>query len=430
MKEDVLPITLHIQEKITEASRRKRKIRVTAESLTLGSSRSVDIELRSFAGNFLVEIKFLKGQWWIVNLLKSDHIRVNGRLVNLEYPLHDEDQILIDEHIISFEIEKIENEKKEEGYQFSEQPNNDENLWNNLLKEKDFDEILINGSSNIYVDWKGTLLKSPWSFSSDDFLFQKIQEHTKKSSGWGSWRLDQGLRFQSALPPLVTQPHICIRKARQHVFSLEELEEQTFGTEKEIQFLKQALKEKQSLIISGATSTGKTVLLRSLVEKIDENERLIIIEEESETDWPHPHAVSIEAGPEQLSVAVKECLRLRPDRLIVSEIRGFEAFDFLQAINSGHPGSMTTLHARSPREALARLENLILGSGNALDPLFIRGQLAQNINLIIQLKREPKGKRHIESIQRITGIQKDTILLSNPIEFENSGISQKDLRLV
>lgn len=415
-------IVLHLQEKIKEGAKRKRKIRITAESVTVGSFPNVDIELMAFSKPFLAEIKFANSQWWIVNPMKSDKIRINGRLVELDSPVRHGDQILLSEHSIYFEVEENKRLIETQAYSFIPQPSSDEDLWRYLIEEKDFDEILINGPNKIFVDWKGNLLLTPWRFQSESFLINKIPKDDKKTTGWVSWRMHRMLRFQAALPPLVEEPHLAIRKARQNVFSLEELENLEFGTPEEIEFLRKAVKNRESIIISGATSTGKTVLLRSLVQQISKDERVLILEEEAETDWPHPHAVNLETGRGNLRQAVIESLRMRPSRLIISEIRGAEAFEFLQALNTGHEGGMTTIHANSARDALHRLENLILSTGLAVNPIAIRAQLAQAINLIVQLKRDSTGKRLIESISRVSGIQQGVILLGDPVKIEASGI--------
>lgn len=418
---EVDAIILHLEEKIKADAKRSRKIRITAESVTVGSLPSVDIELKAFDKALAVEIKRANSQWWIVNPMRHEDVRVNGRKVELDLPLKHGDQILIDQHLLTFEVESKEEYVETRPYPFRPQPATDSELWNYLLEEKEFDEILINGISKIYVDWQGNLLLSPWRFLSEDFLKEQIFKETKKDRDWISWRRNRSLRFQAALPPQVEEVHLAIRKARQNVFTLDELEDLDFGSPEEIRFLKKAVEQRASIIISGATSTGKTVLLRSLVQNVSEDERLLILEEEAETDWPHPHAVSIETGRGKLREALIESLRMRPSRIIVSEVRGEEAFEFLQAINTGHEGGMTTVHANSARDALSRLENLILSTGLAVNALAVRSQLASAIDLVVQLERLPDGKRRIESISRISGIQKGVILLGDPVQLEGSG---------
>lgn len=417
------PIHLKIQERADTGSRRTRSIRITAESVTIGSVETVDIELVRISKNFLVEIKFSEGSWWVVNPMKSREIRVNGKRVELDHPLQHGDQIIVHEHVIEFELEK-ESEQLRSSFEFLPHPGSDEALWQYFLKEDEFDEIMINGCNEIFVDYKGSVLKTPYYFTSDKFLFTKVFYYTKTKTGWSSWQMNRELRIQAALPPISESPHLCIRKARKHVFSLDELEEKEFGTPEQIKFLKEAVQNKETIVISGGTSSGKTVCLRSLVQQIPEPERVLVLEEEAETNWPHPHAVTLEAGRGKLKNCLIESLRFRPDRIVISEIRGDEAFDFLQAINTGHSGSMTTLHANSAREALFRLENLALSTGLNLNPVAIRQQIAKGINILVQLTREENGKRRIETITRITGIQKSVILLSDPIGLEPAGISQ------
>ncbi len=401
---------------------RKRLVSATADSVTIGSHESSDVQLKAFTKPFFLEIKSTDNEWWIVNPQRAVGISVNKENLLLEARLNHKDEIQAQGHRIIFEIKQSAYAEMPE---LKPHPGSDEKLWTYLIEEKEFDEILINGARQIYVDWRGVILNTPWTFSSDQFLIDRIKEYSGKDTGWASWRLNRILRIQAALPPIAESPHIAIRKAKQKVLSLDELESSGFGKRDEIDFLKRALKEKQNIIVSGGTSTGKTVLLRSLIEKIDSSERLVVVEEESETDWPHPHAVAIESGRGNLRSAVVESLRMRPSRLIISEVRGSESFDMLQAMNTGHAGSMTTVHANSAREALSRLESLILSSGVPLTVSSVRRQLAQTINIIVQLTRDSHGKRSIEQIVRVCGIQNDTILLSDPVSLEPQGIKQK-----
>lgn len=424
---------MHIQLTIFERlndekppSVRKRLITVSSDSVTLGSIDSADVQLKSFTKPIFLEIKLSDSEWWIVNPQRTAGIQINKAPLMFESRLAHKDEIQIQGHRIIFEIKES---ALAEAPKFIEQPNTDEELWLYLLNERDFDEVLINGSQHIYVDWRGVLCKAPWKFSGDDFLIGKIKEHSKVQSGWASWRLNRILRIQAALPPIVEAPHIAIRKAKQNVLSLDQLESSGFGKLEEMDFLRRALKEKQNILISGGTSTGKTVLLRSLIEKVETDERLVIVEEEAEIDWPHPHAVTVEAGRGNLRQSVIESLRMRPSRLIISEVRGGEAFDMLQAMNTGHSGSMTTVHANSAREALARIENLVLMSGVPLTVSAVRRQIAQTIHIIVQLQRDSYGKRSIEQIVRVGGIQNDIILLSEPIGLEAQGIKQKISRI-
>lgn len=402
-----------------------KKVKITTESVTIGSGPSADIQLKAISNEFELEIKWAQSAYWLVNLSRSNSIRVNGKKIDKDISLKNGDQILVDEHKIFLEIQSVEeisNSFENSRFNFRRQPESDELLWRYLIDENEFDEVLINGPSEIYVDFQGNLLKTPWYFQSEDFLKSKIPGSSDDQNSWISWRESRRLRFQAALPPLAEKIHLAIRKARQNVFSLNELEEKEFGTPEQMRFLKNAVVKRESILISGATSTGKTVLLRSLVENISENERIVILEEESETDWPHPHVLAIETGRGQLREALIQSLRLRPSRILVNEIRGAEAFEFLQLLNTGHEGGMTTIHANSERDALSRIENLILTTGLAVNPLAVRAQIAQALQIIVQLERLPNGQRRIQAISRVSGIERGTILLGDPVRFEGSGI--------
>lgn len=418
-------MVLNISEKSHGPIADIKKIKVTTDSVTIGTAPSSDIQLRMISKAFELEIKWAQSKYWLINLSRSDSIRVNGKKIDKDISLKNGDQILIDEHKIFIEIENeetISTSSANSHFAFRKQPESDDVLWRYLIDENEFDEILINGPSEIYVEWRGNLIRAPWYFESENFLKDKVSANDKQKSSWVSWRESRRLRFQAALPPLVERVHIAIRKARQNVFSLEELEEKEFGTSEQIRFLKNAIANRESILISGATSTGKTVLLRSLVENISENERIVILEEEAETDWPHPHTLALETGRGNLREALIQSLRLRPSRILVSEIRGAEAFEFLQALNTGHEGGMTTIHANSERDALYRIENLILTTGLAVNPLAVRAQIAQALQIIVQLERLSNGHRRIQAISRVSGIQQGTILLGDPVRFEGSGI--------
>jgi len=421
------PLELEIHEKIVGERKNIRKVRLTSDLIRIGTSAEHDIDLRLIHQAFSVELRYENSRWILLNKSRSSSIRSKGKSVWPEIEILNGSEIYLDQHLMK--CTSAFKKPAEKSFHFSPRPRTDEALWQHLIEEAEFDEVMINGLGPIIVDYQGSLLTSPWHFESEEFLTQKVVEATGKFHHWSSWRINRFLRVQAALSPLVSAPHICIRKGRPHVFSIDELAAREFGSPEQIDFLKDCIQKKESILISGATSTGKTVLMRSLVEQIPSNERLIILEEEAETTWPHPHSVLVETGRGGLKEGIRESLRFRPNRLIVSEIRGDEATDFLQAINTGHRGGLTTIHANSTRDAITRIETLVLGTGWAVDPSYIRAQIASAINIVVQLSRHANGQRVVDSIQRITGIQQGVILMSDPIGIETTGIHQEKVKL-
>lgn len=399
---------------------------MTAESVTIGSDSHADVQLKSFSSPFVLEIKSDGQNWWVLNPLRRPGSKLNGKTLSLDSQLENRDTLEVEGHLITFESIK---EDRQRSFNFIRQPDSDEALWTYLTQEEEFDEILINGSDVIYVDYRGTLQLSPWKFSSDQFLIKKVAASSPQAaSGWLSWRHERKLRFQAALPPIIERPHIAIRKTKKFALSFKDLESSSFGSPEQMAYIREAIRTHQNVIISGGTSTGKTVFLRSLVEMVDPQERIVVLEEEAEIDWPHPHAVSIECGRGGLRQSIIESLRMRPNRMIVSEVRGVEAFEMLQAMNTGHSGCLTTIHSNSTREAISRIESLVLSAGNSLPLGAVRRHIAQAIHVIVQLSRSSDGQRYIESISRIAGIQNETILFGDPLQTEPLGLKQKVVR--
>lgn len=420
---------MHAKLLITDTLNQKRRlVTVTAESVTIGSSKEADVCLPNLKSSSLFEIKFSQDEWWVLNLHRDPALKVNGRAVTLEQRLSSHDEIILGDFLIVFEqLSAVSNSK---ALTFQRISGGDEGLWRHLLEEESFDEILINGAQSIYVDYHGSLIKTSWSFSSNDFLEDKVRKSAPKvpdSLGWFSWRKDRRLRFQATLPPITETPHLAIRKFRRVNFNLAQLEEQDFLSHEAMTLIHTAIKERQNILITGATSTGKTIFLRSLVESLPPSERIVMLEEEAEIDWPHPHVVALECGRGHLRKGLIESLRLRPSRLMVSEVRGAEALEMLQALSTGHSGGLATMHANSSRDAITRLETLVLSADNNLSVSAVRRLIATSINMVIHLSRDHDGKRSVESISRINGMQNETILFSNPLEVESAGIRQREI---
>jgi pilus assembly protein CpaF len=287
----------------------------------------------------------------------------------------------------------------------------------NLINDKTISEIMVNGINNIFVEKNGVLEKTNLSFSSEEELLNVINKivspigrRIDESSPMVDARLPDGSRVNAIIPPLsLIGPTLTIRKFSKNPFSLDDLIKMNSLDEQTKQFLTESIKRKDNIIISGGTGTGKTSLLNALAQHINTSQRIITIEDSAELQLEHPHLISLESRPAniegkgEISIRklVKNSLRMRPDRIIVGEIRGAEAIDMLQAMNTGHQGSITTVHANAPLEALLRLETMVL-MGNVKLPLTaIRQQIIGAITTIIQLERTANGQRRISQISQV-----------------------------
>ena len=286
-----------------------------------------------------------------------------------------------------------------------------------LINNKEVSEIMVNGIDNIFIEKNGVLEKTNLSFSSEEELLNVINKivspigrRIDEGSPMVDARLPDGSRVNAIIPPLsLIGPSLTIRKFSKDPFSLEDLLQMNSLDEQTKKFLIDSINNKDNIIISGGTGTGKTSLLNALAQKIDHSQRIITIEDSAELQLQHPHLISLESRPANIEgkgeitirELVKNSLRMRPDRIIVGEIRGAEAIDMLQAMNTGHQGSITTVHANAPLEALLRLETMVL-MGNVKLPLTaIRQQIIGAITTIIQLERTKDGQRKISQISKL-----------------------------
>ena len=292
-----------------------------------------------------------------------------------------------------------------------------------LLKDDKVSEIMVVSHNTIYVEESGTLKKSELVFSSEDSvrtvidrIIAPLGRRIDESSPMVDARLLDGSRVNAVIPPLAIKGStITIRKFSKRPFTIDNLINfKTLNKEMAL-FLQNAVKAKQNIVISGGTGSGKTTLLNVLSGQIGNNERVITIEDAAELQLNQPHLVSLESKPGNtegkgavtIRDLVKNALRMRPDRIVVGECRGGEALDMLQAMNTGHDGSLTTTHANSPVEAVARLETLSLMAGLNLPSRAIREQIAGAVDLIVQQNRFSDGSRKITSITEVIGMDED-----------------------
>ncbi len=306
-----------------------------------------------------------------------------------------------------------------------------------LLADDDVDEIMVNGWNNIYVEKKGKIEKTTKSFTNNQQVLSVIRRiiapigrRVDETSPMVDARLPDGSRINAIIPPLaLTGPTLTIRKFSATPFQMKDLIAFNSLTKEMASFLQFAVMHRANICISGGTGSGKTSLLNVMAAAIPPTERIVTIEDSAELKLPQDHVVSLESKPPNIAgegaIRIRDLvinsLRMRPDRIVIGECRGGEALDMLQAMNTGHDGSMTTLHANTPRDALRRLETLVLMAGMDLPARAIREQISSAINIIVQLSRMPDGTRKVTSIVEITGMEGDTILSQEIFSFKQTG---------
>ncbi len=309
-----------------------------------------------------------------------------------------------------------------------------------LLDDPSITEVMVNAYNDIYIERDGRLLRSPVTFTSDEAVMatlvrivSPLGRRIDESSPMVDARLRDGSRVNAIIPPLALRgPCITIRK-----FSDQKLTDRDlirFGSTNEamVTFMKTCVEERCNVVVSGGTGSGKTTLLNILSNFIPMQERVITVEDAAELRLVQPHVVSLEARPANMEgkgqvtirELVKNCLRMRPDRIVVGECRGGEALDMLQAMNTGHDGSLTTAHANSPRDMLRRLEVMVLMAGMDLPVSAIREQVASAVHIVIQQTRYGDGSRRISYISEITGIESNTIQLTDIFRFQQTGFDE------
>lgn len=310
-----------------------------------------------------------------------------------------------------------------------------------LLRDDSISEIMINGPDNIFIERKGLQYRTASRFQGESHLqtiIQRIVEplgrHIDAASPMVDARLEDGSRVNAVIPPLALDGSlVTIRKFSSKRLTTDDLEKFGSLTHPMALFLKEAVRARRNILVSGGTGSGKTTLLNILSQFIPEKERIITVEDSAELKLTHENLCRLEARPANVEgqgrVTIRDLvintLRMRPDRIIVGECRGAEALDMLQAMNTGHDGSMTTCHANNPRDALSRLENMVMMAGFELPSSAIREQIASAIHLIVQQTRLPDGSRKIVKISEVTGREAGMILMQDIFTFEQEGFDEK-----
>ena len=307
-----------------------------------------------------------------------------------------------------------------------------------LLADPTVSDILVNTYSQVYVERGGMLDLTDITFDDNAHLMKIIEKivsrvgrRVDESSPMVDARLPDGSRVNAIIPPLaVDGPILSIRRFSANPLTVENLLEYKSLTPPMVQVLKALGHSKVNILISGGTGSGKTTLLNLLSGFIPANERIVTIEDAAELQMRQPHVVRLETRPPSIEgkgevtqrALVRNALRMRPDRIILGEVRGAEALDMLQAMNTGHEGSLATIHSNTPRDALARLENMVGMAGVALTPRAMRQQICSAVTVVLQVSRLTDGARKLVSLQEITGMEGEIIAMQEIFHFEQRGV--------
>lgn len=306
-----------------------------------------------------------------------------------------------------------------------------------FLEDETITEVMVNGPKNLYIERAGKIIKVPASFESDDHVMRIIDRivapmgrRIDESSPYVDARLPDGSRVNAVIPPIsLVGPVITIRKFFRNPITIEQLLEFGSITKEALQFCKACVEARLNIVISGGTGSGKTTFLNILSQFIPNDERIVTIENAAELQLRQEHVVTLESRPPNIEgrgeVTIRQLvinsLRMRPDRIIVGEIRDDAALDMLQAMNTGHDGSMTTAHSNGPRDTLARIETMSLMAGMELPVRAIREQISSAIDLVIHQERMRDGSRKIVYITEVSGMEGDVITMTDVFAFEQSG---------
>jgi pilus assembly protein CpaF len=308
------------------------------------------------------------------------------------------------------------------------------------MHREQISDILVNGYDKVYVEERGKLRLTGTRFKDDDHLRKiidrivtRVGRRLDEASPMVDARLEDGSRVNVIIPPLALDgPALSIRRFRTGVLSVEDLLQEGTISDPIFQFLKSTVRARLNTVIAGGTGSGKTTLLNILSAYIPHEERIITIEDSAELKLQQPHVVRLETRPANIEGQglvtprdlLRNALRMRPERIIMGEVRGDEIYDMLQAMNTGHDGSLTTIHANSNRDTLLRLETLMMLTGVGLPVRAVREMISSSIDIVVQVSRYSDGKRRIASVSELVGMEESVITLQEIFRFERSGLAQ------
>jgi pilus assembly protein CpaF len=309
-----------------------------------------------------------------------------------------------------------------------------------LLWDDDVSDILVNGPNQVYVERQGKLYLTDVRFNDDqhlmliiDRIVSQVGRRVDEASPMVDARLADGSRINAIIPPLALDgPSLSIRRFGKKRYTVDDLIDKETVTADMVEFMQAIVKARLNVLVCGGTGSGKTTMLNCMSSFIPSDERIVTIEDSAELLLQQPHVVRLETRPPNVEgkgevtqrELVKNCLRMRPDRIIVGEVRGGEVFDMLQAMSTGHDGSIATVHANTPRDAIQRLEMMMLLSGASIPQRAMRQQIASALNLVVHVSRLADGSRKMMKISEITGMEGDMVMMQDLFEFKRTGIGQ------